>query len=73
MIKLGLIGCGVVAAYGHLPAIKNVPELTLDAVFDPNAERAESAAREFGAAHWYTDSDAFFASGIEKTATTVCS
>ena len=29
MKKIGLIGCGAVAGYGHLPAIRAVPDLCL--------------------------------------------
>jgi predicted dehydrogenase len=70
MIKIGLIGCGTVATYGHLPAIVDEPQLELCAVCDPDARRAESAARRFGAAQWFTDSDIFFASGIDAVAVT---
>ena len=34
--KIGLMGCGAVADYGHIPAILNVSELELYAIFDPN-------------------------------------
>ncbi|MDR3708431.1 MAG: Gfo/Idh/MocA family oxidoreductase [Capsulimonadaceae bacterium] len=70
MIKIGLLGCGVVASYGHLPAIVNVPGLSLTAVYDPNAERARQAAEKFGAAQWFTNPDAFFASGIDAISVT---
>ena len=70
VIKLGLMGCGMVAGYGHLPAIASVPELTLHAVYDPDSGRAQNAAERFGAAQWFTDSDAFFASGIDAVTVT---
>jgi predicted dehydrogenase len=70
MINLGLMGCGVVAGYGHLPAIASVSDLNLVAVFDPDPKRAEAAAREFGAGAWFTDCEAFFQSGVDAVTIT---
>lgn len=70
MSKIGLIGCGVVAEYGHLPAIMNVPDLTLNAVYDPDPKRAEKAAERFHVPRWFSDSDEFFQSDIEAVTIT---
>jgi predicted dehydrogenase len=69
-IRLGLIGCGVVANYGHLPAIAAVSDLTLAAVYDPDADRARQSARQFGAERWFTESEAFFESGLDAVTVT---
>ena len=65
MKRIGLIGCGTVADYGHLPAIKEVPGFQLHAVFDINLKRARETAAKFGVPHAYDDLDAFFKSGID--------
>jgi predicted dehydrogenase len=65
MKKIGLMGCGVVADYGHLPAIKEVAELELFALFDPLEERLRRTGEKFGAAHIFQDEKSFFDSGIE--------
>ena len=70
MKKIGLMGCGVVADYGHLPAIVETSDLNLHATFDPQLERAQNAAQKFGAAHAFSDSEAFFNSGLEAVAIT---
>lgn len=40
-IRMGLIGCGAVASYGHLPAIAATPGLELVAVCDPDSHRLQ--------------------------------
>jgi predicted dehydrogenase len=60
MIKLGLIGCGSHCRGNHAPALRqyakdNPDKLTLVAVCDLDAERAEQFASEYGFAKAYTD------------------
>lgn len=64
------MGCGVVADYGHLPAIAKTPGLELTAVFDPIESHALYQARRFGV-QAFTDQDAFLDSGLD--AVVVCS
>lgn len=57
-LKIGIIGCGGIANQKHFPALKNNAELNEIVAFcDIVRERAEKAAREFGAADAkvYTD------------------
>jgi predicted dehydrogenase len=70
MKRIGLIGCGAVAGYGHLPAIKNVPDLELFAILDPDAGNLERARTQFGVPHAFTDAAEFFASGIDAVSIT---
>lgn len=70
MKRIGLIGCGMVAAYGHLPAILEVPELELFAILDPDAGNLEQTRMQFGVPHAFTDAARFFASGIEAVSIT---
>lgn len=64
------MGCGVVADYGHLPAIRQTPGLELVALFDPDAQRVRQTAEKFGVAHTFTDQDAFLDSGLDAVVVT---
>ncbi len=68
--KIGLIGCGMVAMYGHLPSIAATDGLELFAVLDPNSDSVARAQKQFNVPHAFTDADAFFASGIEAVSIT---
>lgn len=70
MAKVGLIGCGSVASFGHLPAIHRTSGIELVALFDPMPGRAESYAAEHGGTP-YTDERKFFEHGLD--AVVVCS
>jgi predicted dehydrogenase len=43
MLRIGLIGCGNVTVNGHLPAIRDTPDLAVVAVADPTPERLKAA------------------------------
>lgn len=64
------MGCGVVASYGHLPAIKKVDDLELWAIFEPNPERCKMAQEKFGVPHACTKVEDFLKSGIEAVTIT---
>jgi predicted dehydrogenase len=70
MSKIGLIGCGMVADYGHVPAILQVLELKLDALYDPDAGRAARMAERFNIPHWFAEAEPFFKSGIDAVTIT---
>jgi predicted dehydrogenase len=70
MIPIGLLGCGTVAQYGHLPAIAQTPGLLLAAVYDPDRVRAEETARRFGVPVGTSDIDEFYGSKIEAVTIT---
>lgn len=72
MIKLGLMGCGTVAGYGHLPAICSTEGLSLHALFDPDRRRLLSAGEKFGvpASRCHTDPQRFFAEGLDAITVT---
>jgi len=65
MKKIGLMGCGMIAEYGHLPAILATEGLEAWAVYDPDPERAYGLQHQFGIPHGYTISSMFFESGID--------
>jgi hypothetical protein len=59
------MGYGHVAEYGHLPAIAEVPDLQLVSVYDPDPVRIDRVGDRYGIGQRFTDSDAFFESGID--------
>jgi predicted dehydrogenase len=48
LIRIGLMGCGTVAGYGHLPAIAGTAGLKLEALFEPDVERLRAAGEKYG-------------------------
>ncbi|MEV0599285.1 Gfo/Idh/MocA family oxidoreductase [Streptomyces sp. NPDC050315] len=57
-IRVGIVGANPDrswAARAHVPALQALPEYEITAVGTTRAESARSAAREFGAAHAFTD------------------
>ena len=57
IVNVGIIGCGGIANGKHMPSLKTVPNVRMVAFCDIVPERAEKAAREYGAegAKTYTD------------------
>jgi len=70
MKRIGLMGCGVVAQYGHIPAILATPGLRLHAVFDPNEANLRATQEKFGIPHGFTDEEAFFKCGLDGVSIT---
>lgn len=64
------MGCGAVAMYGHLPAIRDAKDLELWAIYDPFESNLRAAQSEFGSPQAFTDARAFFESGIEAVTIT---
>jgi len=55
-LKVGIIGTGMIAVSGHIPAWKNLAEdVELTAVADILADRAALVAKSYGAKHAYGD------------------
>jgi predicted dehydrogenase len=70
-VRIGIMGCGDVANFGHAPAINAVGETQLVSVYDPDAGRAADFARRHSVPQWFADVDAFLDSGLETVS--VCS
>lgn len=70
MKRIGLMGCGAVASYGHLPAIQAVRELRLHALFDPDRERLVKAQKKFDVPNAFTDAEAFLSCGLDAVTVT---
>ena len=69
-MKIGLMGCGAVAGYGHIPAILETRGLELHAVYDPHEAAAREAQDRWKIPAAFSDEAAFFESGIEAVAIT---
>lgn len=69
MAKIGILGCGSVASFGHLPAIHKTPGFELVSLYDPVPGRAQLFANEFGGQP-FDDLDEFFATGLDAVAVT---
>lgn len=71
MIRLGVIGCGLIATHAHIPSILATPGLALHAVMDIDPATLAETQTRFGVPHAFTDIDAFMQSGID--AVVICS
>lgn len=60
-IKVGVLGCGVIANSTYLPGIGKMPKAELIAVCDIVGDRAPQAAAKFNVPKAYTDMDKFLA------------
>jgi len=54
-VKVGVVGCGVVATAYYLPYLMRMPEAEITAVCDIYAERTAACVRLFGAREQYRD------------------
>lgn len=70
MKRIGIMGCGVVASYGHLPAIQETPGLNLASLYDPHPEQMAKLLEQYPEAQAFTDIHAFFESGIDAVSVT---
>jgi predicted dehydrogenase len=68
-LRIGLMGCGHVAEFGHLPAIQESAGLELVALYDPVPGRAADYAARFGGQP-FEDAEAFFATNLDVVAIT---
>lgn len=54
-VRFGIIGCGTVAGYGHIPGIINTPDAELVAISDLNEARLAELKGKHDIADTYTD------------------
>ncbi|MEM6756748.1 MAG: Gfo/Idh/MocA family oxidoreductase [Planctomycetota bacterium] len=67
--KIGLMGCGVVADYGHSYAINETPGVHIHALFDPDADRvAWFRDRHAPQALTFTEQEPFLDCGLDAVA-----
>ena len=65
-IRVALVGCGNIGVKGHIPAYTDLPQASLTAVCDADADLAQAAADLTGAAV-HTDFDEMLADGTIDT------
>lgn len=65
MFKIGVIGCGMIAERGHLPALKQVDGLQLYALYDTSFDRAKDLQRRFDVPHAYSTKEDFYESDVD--------
>lgn len=70
MVRIGVMGCGVVADYGHLPALRETDGVELVALFDPSKQHVEATAKKFEVAKAFTDQEAFLSCGLDAVVVT---
>jgi len=70
-IRIGVMGCGVVSEYGHLPPLRDSSLFDVRSLMDPDRNRLEDYQRRFGVPQGYTDQESFFSSGLD--AVSICS
>ncbi|MEM6332205.1 MAG: Gfo/Idh/MocA family oxidoreductase [Planctomycetota bacterium] len=70
--KLGVVGCGEVASYGHLPAIAESAACELHALLDPDPARLAALGEryELSSDALCTDAEAFYAHDLDGVAIT---
>jgi len=55
--KIGIIGAGGVTQIGHIPSLQAIPGVEVAAISEPNKEKLELVAKNFGIAYTYTEYD----------------
>lgn len=72
MINIGLMGCGTVAGYGHLPAIRETAGLVLHALYDPSEKQVRAAGEKFGVPRerCFVDQGSFLNAGLRAVTVT---
>ena len=63
--KIGVLGCGMIAELGHLPALKHVAGINLHAVYDISWNRALAMQAKFQIPHAFPTQQAFWESDVD--------
>ncbi len=53
--RIGVVGAGAIAVYGHIPSFQAAPGTEIVAICDTNLERAQAAATKFNIPKAYSD------------------
>lgn len=54
-VRIGVVGAGAIAVYGHVPSFQAAPGAEVVAICDTNLERAQAAAAKFNIPNAYSD------------------
>lgn len=65
MHDIGVIGCGMIAEKGHIPALQHIPSLRPYALYDRDFERAKALQRQFDLPHAYASEEEFLKADLD--------
>ncbi len=65
IVKVGMIGCGWITEYAHIPALMQEGRCRLISLFDLDRGRAEEVGKKWGISNTYDDLQDFFDSGVD--------
>lgn len=68
MLKIGVLGCGMIAEWGHFPAIQQTPGLVLESIYDTRWELTLEMQKRFHAKHAYPTEEEFWNSDFDAVA-----
>ena len=54
-LRVGVIGCGMVAHVGHLPFLDKNPQCRISALADPDRRNLRRTQRKYGVAHTFEE------------------
>jgi len=54
-LRVGIVGAGGIAQFGHIPAFQKVTDVEVTAISDPNGVKAKGVAEKFGISKVFTD------------------
>jgi len=64
-LRLGIVGCGRIVERGYLPALQDLPGVTLSGVADPDLDRARLLARNGGSTAYGSAADLIAAGRLD--------
>lgn len=65
IVKIGIMGCGWIADFAHLPALSQIEKVKVEALFDIQSGRGKSLGEKWKVSKVYSDMNEFFDSGID--------
>lgn len=71
-IKVGVIGCGVIAESNHLPAFRSAPGVRISAIADIDKNRLADISKKFDVKKCYTDYHELLQKEDEIDAVSIC-
>lgn len=64
-INIGIVGCGWIVEFAHLPALQKIKDVTVKAVFDINIESARLISKKFSIQYVFDKFEDFIDCGLD--------
>lgn len=64
-LAIGIVGCGWIVEFAHLPALQKKEDVQIKAVFDINMERAQDISKKFSIEYAFDKFEAFLNCGLD--------